>query len=304
MRTQECEDKIYLYGAGQNGIEWARKLGRERICAFVDRDDSKVGSSIESILVISVDELAQIENPRIFITVSEQYYDEALEFLRAKKHGRFIIGSPYKQEVVKISDKAIISPKTVFEGANYVGKGSRVIDCVLGYASYVAENVNLINTICGKYSSVAAGVSIIRGRHPSDDRHVSTHPAFFSVSNTASQVSFVERDIFEEFSFTPNGYSCEIGNDVWIGQNALIKEGVTIGDGAIVGAGAVVVNNVAPYAVVAGVPAKKVRNRFSQDNIDFLTELKWWDKDSDWIKSKSAFFDDIEELKKHYKEHE
>jgi len=52
-----------------------------------------------------------------------------------------------------------------------------------------------------------------------------------------------------------------INDDVWIGSNAIILPGVTIGKGAIIGAGAVVTKNVEPYAIVAGVPAKKIKTR-------------------------------------------
>ena len=52
-----------------------------------------------------------------------------------------------------------------------------------------------------------------------------------------------------------------IGSDVWIGTGAIVLAGVTIGDGAIVGAGAVVTNDVAPYAIVAGVPARVIGER-------------------------------------------
>lgn len=52
-----------------------------------------------------------------------------------------------------------------------------------------------------------------------------------------------------------------IGNDVWIGSNAVILKGVTIGEGAIVAAGAVVTKDVAPYSIVAGVPAKFIKER-------------------------------------------
>ena len=52
-----------------------------------------------------------------------------------------------------------------------------------------------------------------------------------------------------------------IGADVWLGVRAVILMGVTIGDGAVVGAGAVVTKDVAPYAIVAGVPARKIGQR-------------------------------------------
>lgn len=51
-----------------------------------------------------------------------------------------------------------------------------------------------------------------------------------------------------------------IGNEVWIGAHAVVLPGVTIGDGAVVGAGAVVSRDVAPYTVVAGVPARVIRS--------------------------------------------
>lgn len=52
-----------------------------------------------------------------------------------------------------------------------------------------------------------------------------------------------------------------IGNDVWICRRAMIMPGVIVGDGAVIAAGAVVTKNVEPYAIVGGVPAKKIGER-------------------------------------------
>ncbi len=52
-----------------------------------------------------------------------------------------------------------------------------------------------------------------------------------------------------------------IGNDVWIGAYGIVLPGVTIGDGAVIAAGSVVTKNVAPYSIVAGVPAKEIGQR-------------------------------------------
>jgi virginiamycin A acetyltransferase len=68
-----------------------------------------------------------------------------------------------------------------------------------------------------------------------------------------------------------------IGNDVWIGRDAVIMPGVTIGDGAIVGARAVVASDVAPYAIVGGNPARLIRRRFSEEDIERLLRIAWWD---------------------------
>lgn len=53
----------------------------------------------------------------------------------------------------------------------------------------------------------------------------------------------------------------QVGTDVWIGANSIVLKGVSIGDGAIVAAGSVVTKSVAPYAIVAGVPAKFIKSR-------------------------------------------
>lgn len=67
-----------------------------------------------------------------------------------------------------------------------------------------------------------------------------------------------------------------IGNDVWLGYNATILPGVHIGDGAIIATNATVSKNVPPYAIVAGNPAKIVRYRFSEQQIEALLKIAWW----------------------------
>ena len=75
-----------------------------------------------------------------------------------------------------------------------------------------------------------------------------------------------------------------IGNDVWIGREAMIMSGVTIGDGAVVGARALVAKSVPPYTIVGGNPAKPIRPRFSDDLIERLLALRWWDWPDDRIR--------------------
>ena len=88
-----------------------------------------------------------------------------------------------------------------------------------------------------------------------------------------------------------------IGNDVWIGKGAKIMEGVTIGDGAIVAAYAVVTKDVPPYAIVGGIPAKLIRYRFDSKDIEWLLELKWWDKEPEWLIKYAKYFDDVKKLR-------
>ncbi len=75
----------------------------------------------------------------------------------------------------------------------------------------------------------------------------------------------------------------EIGNDVWIGRGARVRSGVKIGDGAVVGGYALVTRDVRPYAVVVGVPAREIRRRFSDEQVDALLRIGWWEWPMDAI---------------------
>ncbi len=86
----------------------------------------------------------------------------------------------------------------------------------------------------------------------------------------------------------------KIGNDVWLAAKVVVKDGVTIGDGVIVGAGAVVVNNLKPYGIYGGVPARLIRLRFPEDFIDKLLAFRWWDRDAAWVRQHADLFNDVE----------
>ncbi|OYX87038.1 MAG: chloramphenicol acetyltransferase, partial [Azorhizobium sp. 35-67-5] len=68
-----------------------------------------------------------------------------------------------------------------------------------------------------------------------------------------------------------------LGHDVWVGHGAIVLPGRQVGTGAVIAAGAVVTKDVPPYAIVAGVPARFVKCRFSQDIGQRLIALGWWD---------------------------
>jgi virginiamycin A acetyltransferase len=74
-----------------------------------------------------------------------------------------------------------------------------------------------------------------------------------------------------------------VGSDVWFGRECMILPGVNIGDGAVIAARSVVVQDVAPYAIVGGNPAKLIKYRFEPEVIEELLKIKWWEWDLDKI---------------------
>lgn len=74
-----------------------------------------------------------------------------------------------------------------------------------------------------------------------------------------------------------------ISNDVWIGQNVTIMPGVKIADGAIIAANATVVKDVETYTIVGGNPAKAIKKRFSDEKIELLLKIQWWNWDETYL---------------------
>ncbi|MFS7431281.1 CatB-related O-acetyltransferase [Carnobacterium maltaromaticum] len=206
----------------------------------------------------------------------------------------FMIKIKNRKKRVFFKGVSNIAIDSFFEGNNVINKNCTLEKVFIGYGSYLGVNCNFYKTKIGRFCSISSNVKLINGNHPSS-KFVSTHPAFYSVMGQAG-FSYTSEQLFKE-----NLYYCEekdvilnIGNDVWIGQAVMIMEGISIGDGAIIASGAIVTKNVEPYTIVGGVPAKEIKKRFSETQISFLLNEKWWEYSNEKLEENYYLFRDID----------
>jgi virginiamycin A acetyltransferase len=157
----------------------------------------------------------------------------------------------------------------------YVQLSGHALPRTIGAFSYARSNLHL-SVLIGRYCSIGPELAFTLDQHPTD--WVSTSPLLYEDGST-----MLNRYVQDRAAPAPAPHDFDrriklttIGNDVWIGMRVVIRSGVSIGDGAVVAAGTVVVRDVPPYAVVAGVPARIIRYRFTPDLIGRLQACAWW----------------------------
>lgn len=187
--------------------------------------------------------------------------------------------------------------KASFEGANRIGTNTSIRKTKVGYGSYIGKNCMLNTAKIGKFCSLGNNIKIISGNHPTKD-YVSTHPFCYSSTFEKEGLNFQNHVKFDDILKIDDDTSITIGNDVWIGDNVLILGGIKIGDGAVIGCGSVITKDVDSYSIVVGVPGKVLRKRFTDKQIQFLEEFKWWNKEVQWIEKNIEKFSSIEKLMK------
>ncbi len=129
--------------------------------------------------------------------------------------------------------------------------------------------------IIGKFSALSRGVKFIMNGANHKMSGFSTYP--FEIFGKG----------WERITPQPSEYPFKgdtiIGNDVWIGYETVVMPGVKIGDGAIIAAKSVVTRDVKPYTIVGGNPANLIRQRFSDEIVNVLLEIAWWEWDIEKI---------------------
>ena len=192
----------------------------------------------------------------------------------------------YFLNIVEKNDKVILSgfsrglQNVTFEGNNAVPDGCNFSGKIhIGYATTLGYRNLLGGTISiGKYCQLGVDVAL----------HATNHPISY-------MTTYINQNLFQgALKQNKQANKIEIGHDVWIGHGVIVVGNVTIGNGAILAAGSVVTKDVAPYAIVAGVPAKEIRKRFSDSIIQEIETLQWWNMSAvELDKLKLLFFKDF-----------
>lgn len=189
---------------------------------------------------------------------------------KIKFHGKSIIqeckicGNISFSENVKINNSFLSGNISIGRFSSINGPNTSIISSESG------------NVKIGSFCSIARGVQIQEFNH--------------KFNRTSSY--YIGQNIFNK----PRTFDTEskgdiiIEDDVWIGANCIILSGVKISRGAIIAAGSVVIKDVAPYSIIAGVPAKQIKKRFSEKTIELLEKSKWWTWDISKIKENEQFF--------------
>jgi virginiamycin A acetyltransferase len=130
--------------------------------------------------------------------------------------------------------------------------------------------------VIGRYCAIASGTRFLMAGADHPTMGVSTFPF------TMFGGQWAERTM-DIVTAMPSRGDTVVGNDVWFGYRSTVMPGVRIGDGAIIAAGSVVTADVPPYTIVGGDPARPIRRRFDDADVERLRRAAWWDWPADLV---------------------
>lgn len=159
-----------------------------------------------------------------------------------------------------------IAKKSILSIGTFIGDGTRINGKIIIKGKGKCS--------IKKYCAIGDNVRIITSNHKTDQVNLQ-----YALQKKIGIKAPIDKKI-----------NVEIENNVWLGDSVIILPGVNIGNGAVIAAGTVVTKDIPPYAIVAGVPGKLIKYRFSEESIKSIEESEWWDWSIKQMKNNKAFF--------------
>lgn len=260
--------KIVVFGINADGKEFIRLykaanvLSDNKIVAILDNDSRYHDTIFDGINVYHPRKIQELEYDAVM--VCPIFFEDIIEELVALGVDRNKI--------------------EIFKNIPYFAKEKREVgNSTVGKYSYFKSSTVLVGCEIGNFCHIGDNCIIGQGSHGVDS--VTTYPLAYHFSKTNNDVS---KD--ESSDKRRKKAKTLIKNDVYVGESVVIQGGLTIGNGAVVASRSVVTKDVPDYAVVAGIPAKIIRMRFSEDVIDALLKIEWWNWENEKIEKEIETF--------------
>ena len=198
--------------------------------------------------------------------------------INSKFKGNITVGDNTKFTDVNISGTILIGGGCQIDGVSLSGKITIGNQTTLnGPNTDIVSQVNEV--FIGNFCSIARNVTFQEFNH--DFSKMTSYFVNRNLKKTGMNSDIVSKG------------SIKVGHDVWIGTQCVILSGSNIGTGAVIAANSVVTDNIPPYAIVAGSPARVIKYRFNDTTIKFLLESEWWNKSKDDV---IKFYDNFKPL--------
>lgn len=165
--------------------------------------------------------------------------------------------------------------KNVIKGKNVIIGDYTYYNCSGDPTNFEKENITYHyeelgdKLIIGKFCSLGENIKFIMNAANHNMKGITSYP-FTAILRDQEGVNM------KHLSELPVKGDTIVGNDVWIGENVTILPGIHIGDGAIIGANSVVSKNVPAYTIAAGNPVREIRKRYTEEEIQTLEKIAWW----------------------------